>query len=248
MLVPDLRKLHWQGVATVAAPAFDLIVSLDGCRLETLPGLILADDRFLRGWTPVSEFEPLPYEQRSLGVNMVGSLWGPRVAAVRRLQSAGIEVTTRPDQESASREDRLPAHKTLSNAAYIDLLRRSCITVNLSACSTGDGDQVKGRVFEAVACGSMLLESANDVTCDFFEQGEEFVYFSDLDDLVAKVRHFLAHPLEAAAIAAAARQRFLRDYAAPKFWQSVYRKAQAANQMGQRRRQRWRGSVIEGKR
>lgn len=116
----------------------------------------------------------------------------------------------------------MPTHKTLSNDTYLDLVRQCRLTVNFSAYSTGDGHQLKGRVFEAAVSGSMLLESANDMTGDFFEDGKEFVSFTDEADLVAKVRHYLAPPEQAAAIAAAAHRRFVDSYAAPPFWRALY--------------------------
>jgi hypothetical protein len=231
LIVPDLRKQHWVGIVSQAAAAFDLIVSLDGCPLKSLPALRGLGDRFFRGWAPISSFSPLPFDQRPIGVNLVGSLWGPRVTAANALTAAGIEIVTRPPIPQGPRERELPAHKTLSNDGYFDLLRRSRLSINLSACSTGDGHQLKARVFEAAASGAMIIESANELTRDYFEEGREFVYFSDNDDLITKVRHYLAHPEEAATIAAAAHARFLASYEAPGFWRTVYDHAKRQNSL-----------------
>jgi spore maturation protein CgeB len=77
----------------------------------------------------------------------------------------------------------------------------------------------------------MLLESANEMTRDFFDEGKEFVSFAGESDLIAKVRHYLAHPEQAAAIAAAARRRFLNNYAAPYFWRELYDRARLRHEL-----------------
>lgn len=227
LVLPDMRKAYWQGVVSAAAPAFDLVVSFDGCTLASLPNLQALGDRYFRGWTPISSSnEPLPPAERPYAVNMIGSLWGDRFHAAKALTAAGIQVIVRPPPtDGAASEPGMPKHKTLSNVAYLNFIGQCRLTVNFSACSTGDGDQLKGRVFEAAVSGSMLLESANDMIGDFFEDGKEFVSFSDEVDLLGKVRHYLAHPEEAAAIAAAARRRFLDSYAAPYFWRELYERA-----------------------
>jgi hypothetical protein len=232
-VLPDMRKAYWQGIMSVAGAAFDLVVSFDGCTLDSLPGLQGLGDRFFRGWAPISSLDDsLPLARRPYAVNMIGALWGDRLNAANALTNAGIQVVVRPPQAiGVSTELGMPAHKTLPNASYLEILRQCRLTVNFSACSTGDGDQVKARVFEAVASGSMLLESANEMTRDFFDEGKEFVSFAGESDLIAKVRHYLAHPEQAAAIAAAARRRFLNNYAAPYFWRELYDRARLRHEL-----------------
>jgi len=231
LVLPDLRKAYWQGIVSVAGPAFDLVVSFDGCTLESMPALQVLEDRFFRGWTPISSWgEPPPVAGRPYAVNMIGSLWGDRLTAARALTAAGIQVVVRPPKAPGLPELGMPAHKTLSNDSYLDLIRQCRLTVNFSACSTGDGHQLKGRVFEAAVGGSMLLESANDMTRDFFEEGKEFVSFDGEADLIAKVRHYLDHPEEMAVVAAAAYRRFLDSYAAPRFWRMLYEQARLRNE------------------
>ncbi|MBI1778573.1 MAG: glycosyltransferase [Proteobacteria bacterium] len=230
LVVPDQRKRYWQNVIASAATAFDLVVSLDGCSIETLPTLRDLGDRFFRGWTPIAALPAAGDLSRPFLVNMVGSLWGARSEAVDVLRRAGIDVLTRPAaSQGGERDAQLPPYKTLSCSSYYELLQRSRIAVNFSASSTGDGHQLKGRVFEAAACGALLLESANDVTSAFFRPGEEFVYFHGLEDLVDKVRFYREHPEMAAGIASRARQRFLKEYAATHFWRAVLDRARRNN-------------------
>jgi spore maturation protein CgeB len=103
----------------------------------------------------------------------------------------------------------------------------SRITINFSLCQTGEGHQLKGRVLEAAATGTLLLESANDVTPAFFEPGRDYVPFAGIDDLMQKVAYFLSHPGEAAAIAARAREKALASYGADRFWLTVADRARS---------------------
>lgn len=221
LFVPDLRKVFWQGIAGRIADAFDLVVSVDGCSLETLPTISHLGRRFLRGWSPIAAAPIPPFATRRPCVNLVGSLWGARVAGVEALRRAGVEVVTRPATAEGPQDSGLVSHKTLSTASYLDSLRQAQLTVNFSACITGDGHQLKCRVLEAAACGSMLLESANEVTRDFFEEGREFISFDGIPDLLEKVRYFLAHPEIASGIATNATSRFLKHYTATAFWTRV---------------------------
>ncbi len=229
LVVPDLRKAYWQGVVKSIADAFDLVVSLDGCSLASLPLLHGLGERFFRGWSPISPVDIPAYVDRPIAANLVGSLWGDRIAGVDALRRAGIEVVTRPPTPPERQDAEVASHKTLTTEAYLDSLRRSRLTINFSASSTGDGDQLKGRVFEAAACGSLLLESANDMTRDYFEEGREFVYFDGIPDLVRKARYYLDHPDLAAEIAGAATKRFLERYTATHFWRAVLDRARRNN-------------------
>ncbi len=225
LVVPDLRKVYWQGVVKRVAETFDLVVSLDGCSLDSLPSLRELGERFFRGWSPISPAPVPAYLGRPIAANLVGSLWGDRIAGVGALRQAGIDVMTRPSSPPGAQDADVAAHKTLTTEAYLATLRQSRLTINFSACSTGDGAQLKGRVFEAAACGSLLLESVNDVTRDYFEEGRDFIYFDGIPDLVEKARYYLDHPDKAAVIAANATRRFLDRYTAAHFWRDLLDRA-----------------------
>jgi hypothetical protein len=73
-------------------------------------------------------------------------------------------------------------------------------------------DAVNMRVFEVLADGGFVLAEDNAALRDLFEVGTEVVAWKGIQDLFEKVEHFLAHPDEAAAIAARGRARVLRDH------------------------------------
>lgn len=72
-------------------------------------------------------------------------------------------------------------------------------------------EQIKGRNFEVPGCGAFLLTGQADNLEDYYEDGTEVVCFDDTDDLIEKVRHYLSHEDERAAIAQAGYQRTIRE-------------------------------------
>jgi hypothetical protein len=59
------------------------------------------------------------------------------------------------------------------------------------------------RTFEGMATGSFMLTSCNDEVATVFEDGKHLVLYKDLDDMVEKVKYYLAHDDEREAIAKA---------------------------------------------
>ncbi|QEH32069.1 SPBc2 prophage-derived glycosyltransferase SunS [Aquisphaera giovannonii] len=76
------------------------------------------------------------------------------------------------------------------------------------------GDDVNMRVFEALACGSLLVTNdlAGNGLGELFVVGEHLVTYRDADDLLAKVAHHLQHDGERERIAAAGRAEALAGH------------------------------------
>lgn len=89
-----------------------------------------------------------------------------------------------------------------------EVYSRSHIVFNTSIA----GD-VTMRVFEGAAAGALVLTDAvANGLAELFSVGQEIVVFDDDTDLLAKVDHFLAHPQEWEAIAAAGQRRVLAEH------------------------------------
>lgn len=71
------------------------------------------------------------------------------------------------------------------------------------------GDVTTARTFEVPAAGGFMLHERTDEAMAYFEDGKECAFFDDADDLVEKVRYYLANEDERRAIAEAGRQRAL---------------------------------------
>ena len=95
---------------------------------------------------------------------------------------------------------------------YAKAIRAS--RINLAILSeqregASSGDQITARTFEIPAAGGFMLHERTEEAMGYFEDGKECVFYADPDDLVAKIRYYLAHEDERAAIAAAGRRRCL---------------------------------------
>ncbi len=68
------------------------------------------------------------------------------------------------------------------------------------------------RLYEATGVGALLLTDAKRNLGELFEVGSEIVAYEGADDLAERIRHYLAHEDEAAAIAAAGQRRTLAEH------------------------------------
>ena len=121
-------------------------------------------------------------------------------------------------------DQEIPGHiktdnsgRQASHAAYADLLRRSKLSINFSYSVSCH--QLKGRVFDVMLSGAMLLESENDQISKLFTPMKDYVPFSSKEDLVEKIRHYLSNEQEAEKIAQQGRATTLTSYNSERFWE-----------------------------
>lgn len=93
-------------------------------------------------------------------------------------------------------------------------LARSRITVNVHI-DVAENFANNMRLYEATGCGALLLTDEKDNLAQLFEPGREVVTYRTPDEAVEKIRHYIARPEEAAAIAAAGQARTLREHTYP---------------------------------
>lgn len=72
-------------------------------------------------------------------------------------------------------------------------------------------DEQDSRTFEIPACGTFMIAERSRKHEVFFRENEEAVFFDMKDDLIEKVRYFLANPEEAKRIAEAGRRRCIES-------------------------------------
>jgi len=76
----------------------------------------------------------------------------------------------------------------------------------------GEVDGVNLRTFEAAGCGAFQICEHRDALKELFEIDTEIVTFRNIQDLIKKVDHYLAHPEERKKIADAGYARAHRDH------------------------------------
>ncbi len=81
--------------------------------------------------------------------------------------------------------------------------------INLDVGRLYQSDIVTMRVYDVLACGGFVLAEHSDVLAELFDVGSEIESYRTLDEMEAKVAHYLAHPEAAWAIAARGRQAVL---------------------------------------
>jgi len=103
--------------------------------------------------------------------------------------------------------------RTFVGNAYRDEMARvysaSRIVFNRSVVN-----DVNMRVFEAIACGSLLVTNdlAENGQSELFESGTHVVTYHDSDELIDRIRYFLTHSEERQRIARAGRARVLSEH------------------------------------
>lgn len=130
--------------------------------------------------------------ERDIDISFVGSIgdWPRRAEYIGFLREHGVEVLTRGGQ----RFDRLEWGE------YSDTISRSKISLNF--CLNGTGySQLKGRVFEVTSCRTLLIEDEGIEAKDFFDEGKDFLMCHSKEDMLEKVKYYLAHDREREAIA-----------------------------------------------
>ena len=104
------------------------------------------------------------------------------------------------------------------------------INLGFSSCNTDDAEerilQIRLRDFEVPMTGGFYLVEYMEELEEFFEIGKEIVCYTGPEDLVDKVRYYLAHDSEREKIRRAGHERCLRDHT----WQKRFE--MAFKQMG----------------
>ena len=83
---------------------------------------------------------------------------------------------------------------------------------------------MKGRVFDLTAAKTFLLEEEGIETREFFENGKDIVMFSSKEDLLEKVKYYLAHDEERERIAEAGYKKTTTLYNSRNMWGYLFAK------------------------
>lgn len=105
-----------------------------------------------------------------------------------------------------------------------EIYNSSKIIINF--CNNRQGKpQVKGRVFESILCGALLLEQENNQTSEYFIPYKEYVPWVNYEDLVEKIKYFLSHENERAEIALKGSHKAKESYSSEKYWAKILSRA-----------------------
>lgn len=115
----------------------------------------------------------------------------------------------------------------LSDVEMIQMYSRSKINLGFSGVSTTGtrGErilQIRLRDFEVPMSGGFYMVEYMEELEEFFEVGKEIVCYRDADDLIEKIRYYLAHDEEREAIRRAGLERCLREHTWHKRFESSF--------------------------
>ena len=83
--------------------------------------------------------------------------------------------------------------------------------------------QIKGRSFEIAACGGFCISGYADDFETYYKENEELVFYGSSEDLIEKIRYYMAHPEECSAIAKAGYVRTLAEHTAEKRFGAMFK-------------------------
>jgi hypothetical protein len=134
-------------------------------------------------------------------------------ALVERLAAAGLVDVWGYGSEELPADSPIRArhHGEAWGLDMYRVLARSRVVVNRHI-EAAEGHANNMRLYEATGMGALLLTEDAPNLAELFSPGEEVVAYSSHDDLVEKLRHYVAHDAEREAIAARGRERTLREH------------------------------------
>jgi len=147
--------------------------------------------------------------EQKLDVRVWGARWEYRVAPRSR----------NPLRRWLFPSRGLPAHAiggVLSDAALVELYSR--VRINLGFAAVGENQegpritQVRLRDFEVPMSGGFYLAEHSDELADFFTPGVEIETWKTREEMLERCRYYLANDHARRAIAAAGRDRALREH------------------------------------
>lgn len=160
-------------------------------------------------------------------ITFIGQCYGDRPEIVRHAYERGVEICCyglywRPRHVLAPTDARGGIPERLRNDLLTDeqlvaMISRSKINLGFSSCgSTHETGhrilQVRLRDFEIPMSGGFYMTEHMEELAEFFTPDQEIVMYRDRNDMVEKMRYYLAHADKRRAIAQAGYERARREH------------------------------------
>lgn len=169
------------------------------------------DVSFVGGWHPYREWLIERLRKAGIGVEIAGYRWPKgeidQEGMVKLFNESRINLNL---SNSASWDARYLAS---SLRAFINRLR-----------SKKNIEQMKARMFEVNGCGAFQLTYYVEGLAHCYDIDREIGVYADADDLVEKIRFYLAHEELRESIAAAGYERTLNDHTFTNRFQKVFQR------------------------
>jgi hypothetical protein len=159
--------------------------------------------------------KPISDAERDREVSFIGTPYDDRGEIMAWLAEQGIPMVISGNErqwERALGPERLA--KVYRGREYFEDEYRETIwrsKINLSFVTKSNQDEYTHKSFEIAACGGFLMAERSEGHSQRFKEDEEAVFFSDREELLAKIRRYLPDETARTRIAASGRERAVRS-------------------------------------
>jgi len=175
------------------------------------------DVSFVGGWHPYREWLIERIRKAGISVEVAGYRWPKgeidQEGMIRLFNESRINLNL---SNSASWDARYLAS---SPRAFINRLR-----------SKKNIEQMKARIFEVSGCGAFQLSYFVEGLAHCYDIDREVCVYADVDDLIEKIKFYLAHEDLRESIATAAYKRTLKDHTFAQRFQTMFQRMGLLNE------------------
>ncbi len=176
----------------------------------TAVGRMNNKEKYLYMWVPTNpQIYNDPKKPRNISLSYIGTFKRHRLRKINYLKNNNVSVFCAGGE----------SQEHLTPEEYADMYQRSKITLSFSRALYSH--VINARPFEAIACGTMLLEQEGFETPKMFIPFIDFVPYTNNKDLLKKAQYYLIHDKERETIARNGWNKVNTLYSAKNFWQKV---------------------------
>jgi spore maturation protein CgeB len=197
-------------------PEYDVYFTTKSYGVEELEHLGAREVRFVGNAYDPRTHRPVVLDaerRRALGgpVGFVGMWERERAESIGRIATAGVPVRVWGGGWERWRCDA-PSLRVESRPVFADEYAQALCAFDINLCflRKANRDLQTTRSIEIPACGAFMLAERTDEHRELFEEGREAEFFGDDDELLDKIRFYLARPALREAIARAGLERCVR--------------------------------------
>jgi len=192
--------------ALEVAPAYDVYFTNDARSVPSYVANGIARIHHLPSSADSGRFRRLG-RARDLEIAFIGTRTDAREALIGQLRDYPLHVFG-PGWPKTSLGGRVRTYPEAHGERTNEIYNRARINLNIHTW-VGKGSAVNLRLFEVPAAGAFLLTDWVDEIGDYYREDEHLACYRGVDELRAKLEHYLRHPEECERIAAAGQAHFL---------------------------------------
>ena len=199
---PNVIRSQWAANTSLYAPRKQH-------ELKTIP-----DVAFVGSWSKPRERVIDALRARGVEVTVFGGGWknGTRVSEEEMLEIFSLSKINLGLNLPPGRFGKVSLARLFLRMSMDKVVLAPHLISNIESWMHMDLTQIKARHFQVPACGGFVMSSMSDDLDRFYVPGTEIVIYNNLDEMVEKIKYYLAHDAEREAIARAGYERTIREH------------------------------------